>query len=263
MSAPGLAMLQACMQTHVLSGDNTVLQWVRATNIQEASRRLGIYRHAYRARLLETLRDTFGHTLRYLGDDWFDLLAQAYIETTPSRADNLRWYGLTWPDWLARELAPGSRFGAHEEVAELAALDWALRRAFDAADAEPMTRADAAGLGPHDWETMRLNLHPSVATLTVAHNTLALWRALDEDAEVPEPVRLGGAEQVLIWRKHAQPHFRSLSAQEAVALALVQAGRTFSQLCAALADSHGEAVAVGLAGRFLRTWIDDALLTRN
>ena len=37
-----------------------------------SQRRLLIYHHAYRARLVDALRDSFGHTATYLGMEWFD-----------------------------------------------------------------------------------------------------------------------------------------------------------------------------------------------
>ena len=90
-----------------------------------AARRLAIYHHAYRARLLDTLRDSFGHTRSYLGDEQFDGAARAYIEAHPSCTASLRWYGQGFPAWLRQ------RWPDDGEIGELAALDRALRAAFD------------------------------------------------------------------------------------------------------------------------------------
>ena len=256
-----LAALQARMQAHVLTGDLAALGDVLQTQGLDAARRLGIYHHAYRARLLETLRDTFGHTLRYLGDDWFDHLAGAFVAQHPHSQRNLRWYGREWPDWLAATLVADSDAGAHPEVAELARLDWAMRQAFDAADAEVLTLAHLGRIAPEDWDAAVLPTQPAMQMLNLAHNTLSLWHALDQDQPVPEAVRLDEPMDVLVWRREERPHFRSVTPTEALGLRSLQAGQSFGELCAALAP-HGadEAEATQAAAALLRRCVEDGVL---
>lgn len=262
VSADGLAALQARMQSHVLSGDAAALADVREDARMPAERRLGIYHNAYRARLLETMRDTFGHTHGYLGDEWFDHLAGAFIERTPSASASLRWYGEGWPAWLAAELVENSPLGSHQEVAELARLDWALRRAFDAADAPVLTLQDLAAMAPEAWATVVLPAQPSLAMLSLRHNTLSLWHALDQDEAVPPPALLDEPLTVLVWRQDERPHFRSVGAPEALALRALAAGQPFAGLCEVLAEAFPDLDAAALAGGLLRQWVSEGVLAR-
>lgn len=255
-----LADIQARMQAHVLQGDAAALADVGAGGAMSPERRLGIYHHAYRARLIETLRDSFGHTLSYLGDAWFDHLAGLFIAQHPSTHANLRWYGQGWPDWLAAELVEGSSVGPHPEVAELAQLDWALRQAFDAADAAVLTVADLAAMTPNDWAGAVLCPQPSVRALTLQHNTLSLWHALDQDEAVPPAEPLAQAMGVLVWRKDGQPHFRSVSAMEAVALSALRQGRSFEAICGELLVAFPDEDTTPVAAMLLRRWVDDGVL---
>lgn len=275
-----LAAIQARMQAHVLAADVAgevagdvaqepagvatrgagALADVLASDTFSAARRLGIYHHAYRARLLETLRDTFAHTLSYLGDAWFDHLARAYIEQHPSRHANLRWYGDTWPDWLAGDRLLEAGAGEHPEVAELARLDWSLRRAFDAADQPVATLADLAVVPAEAWAEVTLKAQPCVAVLSLQHNTLSLWHALDQGGEVPEAQALPAPMGVLVWRQDERPHFRSVSPPEDVALTGMLLGRPFGSLCALLAERFPDNDVAMLASSLLRRWIDDGLL---
>lgn len=231
------------------------------------ARRLGIYHHAYRARLLETMRDTFGHTLSYLGDEWFDHLALRFIAHHPSEHANLRWYGQRWPAWLAQGLSEGGvlseQLGVHPEVAELAALDWALRRAFDAADAPVLDAAHLATLPAQDWTAEPLQAQAAMQMLTVRCNSLALWHALDQDQDVPPAEVLPSPVDVLVWRLEERPHFRSVAALEARALHGLARGASFEAICADLAEAQPDQDAAPLAAGFLRRWLDEGLLAAS
>lgn len=263
-ASASLADIQARMQAHVLLSDQAALLDVVCSQGPTAERRLGIYHHAYRARLIETLRDSFGHTHGYLGDAWFDHLAGAFVEQHPSTLSNLRWYGQAWPDWLAAQLVAESDLGAHPEVAELARLDWALRQAFDAADAPVLSLAGLAALAASDdWVNAALTPQPSVCVLTLAHNTLSLWHALDQDESVPPPEALPSPIGVLVWRRDVQPHFRSVSAMESVALAGLLRGRSFADICGDLAAAFEPDDTTSVAAALLRRWVDEGVLSTS
>ena len=257
-----LTAIQSRMQAHVLVGDQAALADVSQGQGLSPVRRLGIYHHAYRARLIETLGDSFGHTLSYLGDEWFEHLAGLFIEAHPSARSNLRWYGQAWPDWLDEVLVDGSSLGAHPEVAELARLDWALRRAFDAANATVLTLADLAAMTPDDWGSAVLTAQPSASFLSLHCNTLTLWHALDQDDPVPAAALLSEPVGVLVWRRDDSPHFRSVSAMEAVAVTGLLAGQSFADICAALAEAFPAEDTTPVAGGLLRRWVDEGLLAK-
>lgn len=258
-----LSALQARMQAHVLHGDEAALLDVRDDHGLSAPRRLGIYHHAYRARLLETMRDTFAHTWRYLGDEWFDHLALAFIEQHACTHANLRWYGAHWPVWLGGDRLSQLNLGAHPEVAELAQMDWALRHAFDAQDQRALSASDLSRLPADQWVQAPLCPQACVALLSLKCNTLALWHALDQDDEVPPAIELPQGMAVLVWRQDESPHFRSLSGEEALALTQLMLGRSFADICALLAPSQAEADAATTAASILRRWLTDGVLTRS
>lgn len=256
MSTPGLLALQQALQAHLLGQPSTIATALRQGHGIATARRLAIYHQAYRARLCETLADSYGHTRDYLGEAWFEREALAYVEVQGSQAFSLRWYGAGFPAWLAQ------RYSADGEIAELAALDWALRGAFDAADAEALCLADLASLAPADWADLRLRLPPSHARLRLAHNTLALWQALDQGEAPPPAQALERPLELLIWRRGHAPHFRSLGEVERRALEGVTAGLCFAELCADLAEAFPSLDAAAEMGGLLRRWLDEQLLAR-
>lgn len=249
--AASLEALQAGLQERLLAG-GAIAGDVPARESPGITGRLEIYRHAYRARLADALRDSFGHTAAWLGEP-FDALAAAYIEAHPSDQASLRGYGRQFPAWLA---AAGAA-----ETSELAALDHALRGAFDCADSPAMTLADLAAVEPHRWGSAVLVLSRSYDRLRFAHNTLALWQAIDEGLAPPAAATLERAMDVVVWRRGLQPHFRSLGAFEAAALGQVHAGREFGATCEQLALDFPHVDIAPEAGRLLRRWVEDELLS--
>jgi hypothetical protein len=90
-----------------------------------------VYHYAYRAQLLECLRYTFERVWAWLGDSGFEDAARRHIEAHPPHSWTLSDYGNEFDRTLSG-LYPDDR-----EVAELAWLDWPLRRAFDGRMRQP------------------------------------------------------------------------------------------------------------------------------
>lgn len=220
------------------------------------SERLAIYYNAYRIRLREALDDSYPKTGVYLGDDLFAQMAAGYIDAYPSQLPNLRWFGQHYPVFLATAL------DAHPQLADLAAFEWALGLAFDAADAPVLCADDMRHLAPQAWAGVGFTLHPSAQMLELHSNAVAIWLALDKDEEPPEPEHTAEVQHWLVWRRDYQPQFRSLSAFEAQALRDVRQGLSFAAVCAAAGErGDGDDAAVKMAD-CLRSWLNEALLTR-
>ncbi|MBA3591094.1 MAG: putative DNA-binding domain-containing protein [Methylibium sp.] len=64
----GLEALQGAFQRHLLDEPSDFAGAVAQGGRIGVERRLAIYHNAYRARLIDALRDGYGHTLAYLGD---------------------------------------------------------------------------------------------------------------------------------------------------------------------------------------------------
>lgn len=225
---------------------------------------LEVYRHAYRARLVEALADNYTVLARALGDEAFDALAQAYIAAHPSRHPSIRWFGHTLAGFMADA---GDALVPHPGLVDIARMDWALRGAFDAADAPPLDPATLAALSPDGWAALVLQLHPSVQRVALAHAIEPAWRVLrewepdagDEQPALPEPQP--HAHTLLAWRRHGETRWRSLESLEAVLLDAVAAGLPFAQMCerAGVQLGDAEAAAPAVVGA-LQRWLADGLL---
>lgn len=221
---------------------------------------LRIYRQAYTARLIGALRDNFGVLPLVLGDEAFDALALAYIEAHPSQRPSIRWFG----DRLAEFMAAHDDLVPHPAMTDLARMEWALRAAFDAADASPIDAAALAGVPGDAWPSLVFEPLPSVQLLVLDWNVEPVWRALkdaDPDAapELAEPQ--ANQHTLLVWRQGLETRWRSLDGADARLLAAALAGETFGALCEIAAADVGEAQAALQAAGVLRRWLDDGLIS--
>lgn len=251
-----LTSIQTTLSDFLLGHDNAtaITSLVRGavTGSLSTLDRLQIYHHAYRARLLEALRDSFEHTWAYLGDENFDLVASNYIETTRSKDPNIRWYGATFPTYLAKQ------YSDDLEIAELAELDWTLRLAFDAQDAEILSVAALQTVTEEQWEHIKIKFHPSVHLLRQHHNTLAIWHAIDSGTTPPPVQYHADIINLVVWRRDVQPHFMSLESNEATALRQLRNGMSFASVCEQFALIDPDTV--NHMGQFLRRWLDHGMI---
>ncbi|WP_394210162.1 putative DNA-binding domain-containing protein [Enterovibrio calviensis] len=250
-----LLTIQNSFQRIVLDDDCADASWVnQAAQRLPSKDRLAIYHNAYRVRLIDVLRDTFGHTVTYLGDDWFNQLAASYVQSHTSVYNNIGLYGEGFPPYLAEQLADDL------DVAELATLDWILRRAFDGADSTVMTLEHLQQVASGDPETGSLHAVPTLSIITHQFNTLDIWHAIDQDGTPPTVEPLQQPVDVLIWRKGHSPHFRSLSPIESEAIGYVRAGETLNDIGAKLMEKFPDEDVSTQFGHMLLRWINDEIL---
>ncbi|SFI59167.1 DNA-binding domain-containing protein [Caulobacter sp. UNC279MFTsu5.1] len=242
-----LLSIQRGLRDHILANKADRPEAVAANG--EAG--LAVYRHAYRAQLVACLRDTFEQTWSWLGDDGFDAAAISHIAAHPPRGWTLDAYGEDFPQTLA------GLYPDDPEVAELAWLDWSLRRAFDGPDADPIT---PEALAQVDWESAVLTLSPTLTIGAVATNSAAIWGALTEGQTPPAVERLPAPAAIRVWRQGLSPRYRTIDAFERLALLRVLDGCAFAQLCEQLGDPDDTERTVERVGGLLGAWLQDGLV---
>lgn len=255
MSDNTLGKLQREFLVHLREENTTAaVSAVTEGGLLTPVQRLGIYRHAYGARLLEVLQDVFERTWAYLGDEGFASAVAAFIHHHPPGASTLQGFGAGFPDWLALGYANDP------EIAEVARIDWMLRTAFDAADAEPVDVQSLGRIGAEDWARVTFRLHPSTALTPIQYNAASIWAALDQSTTPPAPEALTEETWLLVWRRAHQPHYLTVDALEAALMRDMLQGAGFASACAMAADAYPDAEIATRAGVALRRWVDNGLI---
>jgi len=248
--APPLCTVQREWADHVLDRSPRVPPWVAGDKVFSATQRMGVYHHAYRARLGEVLADSYPHTRRYLGDDTFEALASGFAVAHPPTQRNLGTYGEGWVACLAQA------HPLNPELHELAQLEWDLRACFDGPDT-PALDATTAEHTQGQWLQTLSPLHPSVVVRRVTTNAVALWHALADDVSVPPPQPLPEPGGVVVWRKGLQPHFQTLGGASWRFWGALTEGHSIASACDVRAAS---VVDPGELAHWLRAGLDNGWL---
>jgi len=212
--------------------------------------RIGIYRGMYRARLVDALRETFPNLVRFLRDDHFTDLGEAYLRRHPSEHHDIGRFGRRLAAFLLRHPDP-----ARPDLADLAALEWARNEVFFAAESAAAAPETLAALPPESAGAARLEMAPSLRVLSLAHDALALWRRL-EGGEPPFPP-IPGPSAAAVWRRGFEVFHCSLPLHEAAGLKAALRGASLAEVCSHFAnrpdpsaEAHG-----ALAGWFAEHWV--------
>lgn len=218
---------------------------------QTAGPGLSVYQNNYRAQLMACLAETYERTHAWLGDEAFLAAAATHVDATPPSAWTLDAYPIDFAETL------GAIYPDDPEVAELAALEWALYRAFTAADAIAMTPDMLAGVS---WDSAALHFTHSLSILPATSNAAAIWSALSNGEMPPGAVALPELAALLVWRQDFMPCFRTIEAVEEQALALCMGGAEFSALCESMIEALGKTEGIARAAALLGQWISDGLI---
>lgn len=181
----------------------------------------GVYRHAYGARLVEVLEAEFPGTRGLMGAEAFADAARAYVGRHPSTHASVRWLGRL----LAEDLA-----GAGEAAAaDMAAFEWALGLAFDAAPGKRVEVGALAALSGEEWEGLRVDFQPGLSALTLHHPVHELWPLAKAGESLAPPARLAEPLALAVWRLGLEPQYRPLQPGEDDLLVRLRDGARFGE----------------------------------
>ncbi|HEC20523.1 MAG TPA: DUF2063 domain-containing protein [Gammaproteobacteria bacterium] len=237
--------LQSEFQTFLFSGRNEqeLQTRIAESNDIPATARLAVYRNAYYIRLQEALAHDFPTLLAVAGDARFGKLSARFIRANPSRHPSLRDFGRALPGWL--------REGEEGDLAEVAALEWAVLEAFDAADHTPVAAEALAQVPPEEWEYLGFDFHPSVSLLKVSCNVRECWSVVRNDKGAVPALRDTEEERLVVWRAACGPAVQAIEPALFSALLGLKDGRRFGECCLQLAEQTSAEQAPAIAAQAL------------
>ena len=213
-----------------LLGAGGVAELILPSASLSAEDRLGIYADMYYWRLVDVLAEDFRRLRDFLGAEEFGRQARAYLHRHPSGHPNLARLGDGFPDFLRAE---AEDLPMRAVAVDLARLELAFSRVFDAAEDSSLEAEALVGIAPEDWPELRLETVSALEILRLDHDLDGFL-----DAGMPPAVpQRPGEHFVLLHRRDYQVYRLPLSRPQAALLLSLRAGRPLLEALADLADA--------------------------
>jgi hypothetical protein len=259
LKPPTLAELQQHFLQAVMRGDGTVLRYIPPNSRTTSETLLGVYQHAYGARLVEVVRNDHPVLGAYMGDEAFETMARSYVAAHPSQHPNARWFASKLHGFLSRD----ADYRAYAELSEIATLEHTLGLAFDAEDAEVLDVSGLAQYPPESWGDLSFVPHPSATLLSFSTNAFEIWLALKDEGDPPLATWHDEPQRLLVWRREVTPTVRVALPEEAMVWSEAAQGVNFSRLCELVAVFGGADGADLRSAGYLLGWLNDGLLAET
>jgi len=228
MKNPDLQQMQSAFKGYLFSGVNQLelASSVASANNIDSILRLDVYRNAYYVRLQEALAHDFPALLAVMGDELFGRDMAVYLQAYPSTDPSIRYIGQYLSRWFIQNNKP--------ELADLARLEWAVLKAFDASNAVSLTGEYLQSVLPEDWDQLRFTLNPSVTLLDVDSNVLKIWKAYNKKEPLPV-VQSNNPASLIIFRSHNGPVAQSIPQPHHTLFEALAENMAFGMACENLA----------------------------
>ncbi len=187
---------------------------------------LGLKAHANtinHARLV-ALEESFPLTRQALGDERFNQLSRAYLETAEATTRDNNSIGERFPQFL--KASSVTLTGV-----DLASIEWAWLQSYHAADAVPLQLTDIAGLAEEKLISLPVKAHPAAILITLT-GPLSDQLA-DITAMIPNPAA------VLVVRPEAEVQLVPLNAATATIFAATKKMTPIGNMLALAAELPG------------------------
>ena len=191
--------------------------------------RLRIYRANVAASITKALSAAYPVIQQVVGAEFFDALARAYLQATPSTSGDLYDYGAAFAAFL--------RGFAHAQslpyLSDLARLEWAAHRAYGASDAPTWDASALAAIAPERHAAIRFAWAPGTTVVDSAFPLARVWAIHQRGYDGEFSVDWSVAECALVARDGLVVTVSALAAPDAAFIAAGLAGATLGESASA------------------------------
>ncbi len=209
---------------------------------------LAVYRGNVRGNLAQALAGAYPVVVELVGEDFFDALARDYARARPSTSGDLNVYG----DGLAEFVAGHPHTQDLPYLPDLARLEWALHRAYYAADERPLAPGRLSALPAGAYADLRLVLAGACTLVASGWPIERIWRAHRQPGSIAlETLLDGGPERVLVHRPGWQPRPDPVGPGDYAFLAALRDGAALGAALAAGSDAERDFDFAGALARWV------------
>jgi hypothetical protein len=215
------------------SRTSNIERWL-AGDTGHVDRRVAIYRANMVAAADKALSSAYPVIRQVVGDEFFHGLAREYQRGTPSTSGDLTGFGARFDAFLAAFEHTQSL----PYLPDLARLEWAVQRAYGAADAPDWDAATLAAIEPDRQAAIRFHWSPGLAVVESGYPIVRIWTIHQPGYAGEFSVAWDRADTALVARDGFAVSVSECSAGEAAFLDDSLIGTPFGDAAAAALCSH-------------------------
>ena len=190
------------------------------------NRQLGVYRNNVFGCLTDSLKIAYPVIVKLVGGEFFEHLADAFIQQTPSNSGNLHHFGCE----LAWFLAEFPSAGELAYLPDVAKLEWACHEVFFAEDHLPLNSERLAVVPETKLGKLKFHLHPATRLLASQFPVHRIWETNQPGFTGDSAVDLDrGGVHLLVRRNDYQAVLKPLTEGEWSFLNSCRAGYDISR----------------------------------
>ncbi len=237
------AATQAEFARALLDAERAVPSSLGSHNSSSPFKRFSVYRNNVIVGLTEAVRSGFPAVERIVGEEFFKAMVRRYVVAHPPRSPLLLNFGDDFADFI-ESFEPTAEL---RYLADVARLEFLRRRAYHAADADPVAPERFAAVPPEGLAGATFVLHPSAHILRSRYPVATIWQ-MNSGAAEPAPVDETVSEDVLVLRVGYDVVVRSLLPGQAILIEALQSGCPLGEAVnAALSEAPAFDLSAGLA----------------
>lgn len=201
---------------------------IEPNTVQSSLQRLQIYRDSVMACLVRALNDLYPVCAKLVGSNFFDAMAQRYVQQHPSPSPDIGDFGEQFADFI-EQFEPAQSL---PYLPDTARLEWAWHRAFHAVDESGLDFQALAAIDEAQQANLIFHLPQSARLLESPYPVDQIWQANQDDANEDQVVDLAeGGVKLIVWRNDYDVQIDQLSEPVWLLLTALKAHRHFVDVC--------------------------------
>jgi len=219
-------------------------RWLAGSD-ELVERRMAIYRANMVAAAEKALASAYPVIRQVVGEDFFHGLAREYQRGTPSTSGDLTGFGATFDAFLAAF----EHTRVMPYLPDLARLEWAVHRAYGAADAPDWDPAALGTVEPERQAAIRFHWAPGTAVVASGHPIVRIWTIHQPGYDGEFSVAWDLADTALVSRDGFAVSVNYCRPDDAAFMAASLAGQPFGNAAADALAAHPHFDLGALLGR--------------
>ncbi|OQW47594.1 MAG: hypothetical protein A4S09_14875 [Proteobacteria bacterium SG_bin7] len=233
MTNESLKNWQILFFSYITSIEESLLHTANSMNEMSVRSCADIYRRGYKARLVESLGDTYSATWWVLGDEDFLKLADEFVESVPSRSFDLSDYGKEFSDFLKDSPV----ISEIPFLSELAQFEWNFKTLFHTKD---IPNVENIFRYVESDPNVKIYLLPSAILWKSDFAIYEIWKRREENVTSLNEIDLGKSESILCFKINGKVNMTSLEESDLRMLQQFETPRSIEDAVASYQSRFGE-----------------------